>query len=174
MNYMQIREMDITNGEGLGISLFVSGCDLHCKNCFNQNTWDFRAGKPWTPEIEEKFLELADRPYIKRISILGGEPLTDENVEAILNLEMKISHKFRDSKKIWLYTGRRFEDIDAPEDMNRTKVLRAMCLRFADYVVDGPYKHDLRDMNLKYRGSSNQRIIDIERTLESGEITLYE
>ena len=91
MRYAQIRSMDISNGEGIGVSLFVQGCHFHCINCFNSETWDFTGGKPWTDSTEEKFLQLIDRPYIKRISILGGEPLADENVETIYTLINKIS-----------------------------------------------------------------------------------
>ena len=83
MRYAQIRSMDISNGEGIGVSLFVQGCHFHCKNCFNSETWDFAGGKAWTDSTEEKFLQLINRPYIKRVSILGGEPLADENVETI-------------------------------------------------------------------------------------------
>lgn len=105
MRYAQIRKMDISNGEGIGISLFVQGCHFHCKNCFNQETWDFKGGKEWTPAVEEGFIKLAGKPYIKRISILGGEPLADENVKAVYDLIVHLREIYGDSKEIWLYTG---------------------------------------------------------------------
>ena len=104
MRYSLIREMDVSNGWGVGISLFVQGCHFHCKGCFNQDTWDFNGGKEWTPEIEKKFIELANKEYIKRISFLGGEPLAKENVETVLWLIKTLKSNYPD-KKIWLYTG---------------------------------------------------------------------
>ena len=111
MRYAQIREMDISNGEGIGVALFVQGCHFHCPNCFNSETWDFHGGKEWTDEIADKFLDLADKPHIKRISILGGEPLAEENVGAVWELLNKIRSRFGNSKKIWLYTGYTWEEL---------------------------------------------------------------
>ena len=107
MRYASIRKLDISNGEGVGVALFVQGCRFnpHCYNCFNPDTWDFNGGKEWTPEIKDKFLELIDRPYIKRVSILGGEPLADENLDDIFDLISEIKRRFSDTKTIWLYTG---------------------------------------------------------------------
>lgn len=104
IRYAQIRSLDLSNGEGIGVALFVQGCNFHCKNCFNPETWDFNGGKEWTQEVKNKFLELANRPYIKRISILGGEPLADENIDDVLDLVNKIRHSLP-KKTIWLYTG---------------------------------------------------------------------
>ena len=108
MRYSQIREMDISNGSGVGISLFVQGCHFHCKGCFNQETWDFNGGNEWTPEIEKKFLELANRPYIKRISILGGEPLANENVSTVMELIQKLKRQYPEKESValyWIYVG---------------------------------------------------------------------
>ena len=170
MNYIQIREMDISNGPGIGISLFVSGCNIHCKNCFNKVAWDFNAGKPWTIEAEEKFIKLAKRPYIKRISILGGEPLDSKNAPVIADLLFKLRKEFGNTKKIWLYTGYTYETL-----VFANKNLRHVCetpegkaIVLADYLVDGTYIHDLKDLNLLYRGSANQRIIDVKKTLYEG------
>ena len=102
--------MDISNGEGIGVALFVQGCHFHCYNCFNPETWDFNGGKEWIQEVEDKFIELASRPYIQRISILGGEPLADENLDGVLKLVNKFRLLFPD-KTIWLYTGYTWEDI---------------------------------------------------------------
>ena len=110
MRYAQIRSMDISNGEGVGVSLFVQGCPFHCKNCFNSETWDFNGGKEWTEETKNKFMELIDRPYIRRVSILGGEPLHENNLSEVLSLVKEIREKFPD-KTIWLYTGYSIEDI---------------------------------------------------------------
>ena len=98
MRYASIRELDISNGEGVGVALFVQGCHFHCYNCFNSETWDFNGGKEWTPEVKEKFLELIDRPYIKRVSILGGEPLADENLDGVLDLVTEINKRYNFQK----------------------------------------------------------------------------
>lgn len=166
MRYAQIRNMDISNGENLGVSLFVQGCRFQCKNCFNKETWDFNSGKEWTEEIENKFFELVDRPYIKRISILGGEPLANENVSDVFNLIKKLKVKFLD-KNIWIYTGFKFENI-----LNNQ--LRRNVIEMCDVVVDGRYIDELKDLTLKFRGSSNQRLIDVKKTLKENKIILYE
>ena len=166
MRYAQIRNMDISNGENLGVALFVQGCRFQCKNCFNKETWDFNGGKEWTEEIENKFFALADRPYIKRISILGGEPLVDENLSDVFNLIKKLKVKFSD-KVIWIYTGYTFENI-------LSNPLRKRTIEMCDVVVDGKYMDNLRDLTLKFRGSSNQRVISVKPSLEQGKIVLWE
>ena len=110
MRYAQIRSMDISNGEGVGVSLFVQGCPFHCKNCFNSETWDFNGGKEWTEKTKNKFMELIDRPYIKRVSFLGGECLADQNLDEVLKLVKQIRISFPE-KTIWLYTGFCWNDI---------------------------------------------------------------
>lgn len=180
MRYAQIREMDISNGDGIGISLFVQGCHFHCKNCFNQETWDFKGGKEWTPEVEESFIRLADKPYIKRISILGGEPLANENLEGVYELICNIRKEYGDKKSIWLYTGFTWGEIMFPdrEYEDVCDVHNAVITRFrqpltteqkrrravvcgCNFIVDGQYYEELRNPNLKFRGSSNQNIIDV-------------
>ena len=155
MRYAQIRKLDISNGEGVGVSLFVQGCPIHCPNCFNQSTWDPDGGNAWTPEVEKKFLELVNRDYIKRVSFLGGEPLYQPNLLTIRHLLETIPG----TKKTWIYTGYLWENLS--REQLRTVIL-------ADYLVDGPFVDDLKDMKLEFRGSSNQRIIDIKKTLEAG------
>lgn len=145
MRYAQIRKLDVSNGAGVGISLFVQGCHFHCFNCFNQETWNFDGGKEWTPDIEKRFLELARRPYIKRVSILGGEPLADENADTVIDLCKKLF-----GKTIWVYTGYRKEEIPAP-------IWRRLS-HYISYLVDGRYNDRLRNPQLHFRGSSNQRI----------------
>ena len=146
MRYASIRDMDISNGRGIGIALFVQGCHFHCKNCFNQTTWNFQDGKPWTNEIENKFFYLESRPYIERVSFLVGEPLADENYSTILKLAKSI-----DNKKKWCYTGYTLEELKAN---GKDEILKHI-----DVLVDGRYVDELRDLNLEFRGSSNQRIL---------------
>lgn len=146
MRYAQIRKLDVSNGTGVGISLFVQGCHFHCFNCFNQETWDFDGGKEWTPDVEKRFLELANRPYIKRVSILGGEPLADENVDTVIRLCKKI-HQI--GKSIWIYTGYTMENL--PKKQREVLI-------YIDYLVDGRYVDELKGPKLHFRGSKNQHI----------------
>ena len=160
-----MRSLDISNGEGVGVSLFVQGCDKipHCKNCFNPETWDFNGGKEWTEETKEKFMELIDRPYIKRISILGGEPLASKNYLTIRYLLTEIKNKFPE-KQIWLYSGYTFEHLS--RDQLRT-------LRYTDILVDGEYIDEQRDITKKWAGSKNQRVIDVKQSIKNNKIILY-
>ena len=184
MRYNQIRECDIANGEGIGIALFVQGCHFKCKNCFNPETWDFNGGKEWTPEVEDKFIELASRPYIKRISLLGGECLADENLDGILNLVNKI-RLLLPEKTIWLYTGYDFNhimhwtqeqyDVDVHNNfrLTNTEYLRQQIISMCDVLVDCQYIDSKRDVSLRWRGSSNQRVIDIKKSLQQNQVILY-
>ena len=184
MRYSQIRSMDISNGEVIGAALFVQGCHApHCKGCFNPETWDFNGGKEWTDETEEKFLKLIDRPHIKRVSILGGEPLADKNLNGVLKLINKIRLLFPE-KIIWLYTGYTVdifevpysdhtEIITIPKTNNKHDLIRADIISKCDIVVDGRFEEDKKDLSLKFRGSSNQRIIDVQQSLKKGEIVLW-
>lgn len=165
IKYAQIRKMDISNGEGIGVSLFTQGCTFHCKNCFNQETWDYNKGKEWTEETENMFLKSINNPYITRVSFLGGDPLYYENSDEIINLCNKIKKIYSD-KKIWLYSGYKFEDIIS--DIQRKNILK-----YIDILVDGQFVDELKDLNLKFKGSSNQRIIDIKKSLEQDKIILY-
>lgn len=159
MRYASIRDMDIINGIGIACSLFVQGCSHHCYNCFNQETWDFNGGKEWTKEIEDEFIEICKRPYIDCVSILGGEPL-DQDLD-MLELLRRIKKEV--GKPIYLWTGYTWETIFSNEDY----VLEMLILSLCDYVIDGEYIDDLKDYRLKLRGSSNQRIIDVKKTLDS-------
>lgn len=171
MRYAQIRELDISNGEGVGISLFVQGCHFHCRNCFNPETWDFNRGKEWTAEIRERFIKLADKDYIKRITILGGEPLCDENVNEVALLIRMLKYNYPD-KSIWVYTGYKYEDIKRTIgnmiDTNRLNIL----IR-TDVLVDGQYMDELKDYRYPWAGSTNQRVIDVQQSLKEGKIVLY-
>ena len=165
MRISQIRSQDISNGEGVGIALFVQGCDFHCFNCFNSDTWDFTKGKNWNKEQQDGLLFLLNREYIRRVSILGGEPLHDNNVDDVIYLLEKIREDFP-TKKIWIYTGYTWE-----EAITNSK--RAKAISLCDVVIDGRYVHDLRDSHLKWRGSSNQRVIDVQKTIQNKDITLW-
>lgn len=166
MRYSQIIPFDVCNGEGIGLSLFVQGCRFYCKGCFNSETWNFNGGKEWDEEIKNKFFELIGRPYIKRISILGGEPLADENISEIYNLISEIKKRFP-NKNIWLYTGYEWNEITT--EPNKRYHIISKC----DVIVDGKYIEEQRDITLPFRGSKNQRIIDVKKSLEKNEIVLY-
>lgn len=213
MRYASIRSLDISNGEGVGVSLFVQGCNRHCFNCFNSETWDFNGGKEWTEKTKNKFMELIDRPYIRRISILGGEPLAEQNLDGVLSLIKEIREKYPISqnsnsknigksrvledensneirisfpeKTIWLYTGFCWNDI-----MYSFAGLQADCVVLdkkdievwekrrkiisnVDVLVDGEYIDEQRDLSLKFRGSKNQRVIDVKQSLAQNKIILY-
>ena len=174
MNFSQIRDMDISNGIGIGVSLFVQGCHFHCKNCFNSETWDFNGGKPWTSDIEQSLIELLDRPFIKRLSILGGEPLADENVETTLNILKHIKQIFGSEKKVWLYTGYTWEEITASNIDDSKKVARREAMMCTDVLVDGRFEYDKLDLTLPFRGSYNQRIIDVNESLIRDNLTILQ
>ena len=181
MRYAQIRSMDISNGEGVGVSLFVQGCPFHCKNCFNSETWDFNGGKEWTEETRNKFMELIDRPYIKRVSFLGGECLAEQNLDEVLSLIQEIRISFPE-KTIWLYTGYKFEQIkDAFTESKKwlqaswkhSAITRWEIISNVDVLVDGEYIDEQKDLTLKWRGSKNQRVIDIKQSLAQNKMILY-
>ena len=181
MRYAQIRSMDISNGEGVGISLFVQGCDRHCFNCFNSETWDFNGGKEWTEEAKNKFMELIDRPYIRRISVLGGEPLAEQNLDEVLSLIKKIRTSFPD-KTIWLYTGYDFDLLNSkyneykytPFTENADVWLtRWEIISNVDVMVDGEYIDEQKDLTLKWRGSKNQHVINVKESIKNNKIILY-
>lgn len=180
MRYALIRKMDISNGEGVGISLFVQGCHFHCKGCFNQETWDFDGGKEWNKEIENKFFELARQPHIKRISFLGGEPLADENVGTIKDLIYKLKEEMP-QKRIWVYTGYLWEDImNVYSNQDKTSYVSNL-ERFAavvksDVIVDGRFQfanQDINHMKTVWAGSTNQRTIDVKKSLVNNNIIFF-
>lgn len=166
MKYAKIRKMDISNGEGVRVSLFVQGCSFHCKNCFNQETWDFNGGKEFTTAEIQKIIELADKDYIAGLSILGGEPLHNNNVDEVFHIVATFKEKFP-NKDIWLWTGFKFED--AIKDSKRKLILCNI-----DVLIDGQFEEDKKDITLKWRGSSNQRVIDCKKSLAENKIILKE
>ena len=183
MRYAQIRSMDISNGEGVGVSLFVQGCPFHCKNCFNSDTWDFNGGKEWTEEIKDKFMKLIDRPYIKRVSFLGGECLADQNLDEVLKLVKQIRNSYPD-KTIWLYTGFEWNSLMSKicqptfpdKDFERIIEIhkkRKEIISNVDVLVDGEYIDEQKDLSLKFRGSKNQGVIDVKQSLAQNKVILY-
>lgn len=170
MRYASIRSMDISNGEGVGVSLFVQGCHFRCKNCFNQDTWDFSGGKEWNRKIEDEFMKLVNRPYIKRISLLGGEPLADENVLDIMRLINRIKTECPD-KKIWCYTGYTWEQIfpivNPYLNLTQAEMTRQNAVKNCDILVDGRFVEEEKDLSLEFRGSKNQKIIDVKERITS-------
>ena len=181
MRYASIRSLDISNGEGVGVSLFVQGCPFHCKNCFNSETWDFNGGKEWTEKTKNKFMELIDKPYINRISVLGGEPLAEQNLNEVLSLIKEIRISFPE-KSIWLYTGYNFDLLksqyneykytpfatNADEWLTRWEIISNV-----DVMVDGEYIDEQKDLTLKWRGSKNQHVINVKESIKNNKIILY-
>ena len=164
MNYAQMRTMDVANGEGIGTALFVSGCPFHCDGCFNPETWDYNYGKKFTKETLNNLIEITDKAYISRISILGGEPLATTNLE-VVGLIIESLKKHFPKKKIWVYSGYTYESLK--ED-------QLEAISKADVLIDGQFLQDKKDFNLKFRGSSNQRIIDIQKTIKKSKLIFWE
>ena len=160
MNYAKIKPVDIANGEGVRVSLFVSGCSHKCKGCFNSELWDYSAGQEMTTEHLAEIMDLCSKPYISGLSLLGGEPLDPKNVDGVTGVA-QLFKKYYHNKTIWCYTGYRFEEV---------KHLSIM--KYIDVLVDGRFVQALKDPRLKFRGSSNQRIIDVKKSLGSGRIVL--
>lgn len=183
MRYASIRSLDISNGEGVGVSFFVQGCPFHCKNCFNSETWDFNGGKEWTEKTKNKFMELIDRPYIKRVSFLGGECLADQNLDGVLDLIKEIRIFFPE-KTIWLYTGFEWDSLMSKicqptfpdKDFERIIEIhkkRKEIISLCNIVIDGEYIDEQRDITLKWRGSKNQNCIDVKQSLAQNKMVLY-
>ena len=160
MNYASIRTCDIANGEGVRVSLFVSGCTHHCKGCFNEAAWDFAYGEPFTKKTENEILAALEPDFIDGLTLLGGEPMEPENQRALMPLLRRFREKFGDAKTLWIYTGCVLETDLKAESRWRTEVTDEM-LSLADVLVDGPFLEAKKDISLRFRGSSNQRIIHL-------------
>lgn len=174
MNISEIKLNDIANGEGVRTSIFVSGCRHHCKNCFNQVTWDFEYGELFTEETMKKIFDSVTPNWINGLSILGGEPFEPENQKALLPFLILFREKFPD-KNIWCYTGFTIEQILGKTELKSraaTEIAPEM-LSLIDVLVDGPYIEELYNISLKFRGSSNQRVIDIKKSIKENKIILY-
>ena len=163
MRYNKIRKMDISDGPGVRVSIFMQGCTFKCKNCFNPETHDFKGGTEFTDEIIDKVLSLAKPDHIKGLSVLGGEPMHPVNIDGTMRLVKAFKEKYP-NKSVWVWSGFLYDDI-----MERNKEI----FNYIDVLVDGQYDDSLHDPTLKWRGSSNQRVIDIEKTKKNGKITLF-
>ncbi len=160
MKYAQVRTLDIANGPGIRVTLFVTGCPFHCTGCFNEAYQDFQYGTHWNDDIQQKFIKLGQVPFVDGYNILGGEPLAQGN--AMLNLLRDI--KEQTGKSIWMWTGFQYENLNE---------LQHQTLRYVDVLVDGQYKENQHRPNLLYRGSSNQRLIDVQASLQLNQIIKY-
>ena len=158
MRYNLIRKMDISNGPGVRVSIFMQGCSFHCKNCFNPETWDFEGGQEFTEDTINKVLELSDKKEVKGLSILGGEPMHPTNIEGTTKLAKAFKEKYPE-KNIWAWSGFKYEDIKNNDVFN-----------YIDVLVDGQYKDELHDPTLKWKGSSNQRVIDIKESKKQNKV----
>ena len=160
MRYNKIRKMDISNGPGVRVSIFMQGCTFNCFNCFNPETHDFNGGKECSDDTIEKVLELCDKEYIKGLSILGGDPLHPRNIDGTTKLAKKFKEKFRD-KDLWIWTGFLYDTLKDKE-----------ILKYADVIVDGVFMDKLRDPRLRFAGSTNQRVVDVKKSNKTGKIEL--
>lgn len=163
MRYNKIRKMDISDGPGVRVSIFMQGCSFHCENCFNPETHDFKGGKEFTDETIETVLELCNKEHIAGLSILGGEPMHPKNIEGTLKLAKKFKERYPD-KTIWSWTGFLFD-----RDLKDKEVMR-----YIDVLIDGQYVESLHDFTLKWRGSSNQRVIDVQASLKKNKVVILE
>ncbi len=171
MNYATIKFNDIANGTGVRVSLFVSGCTHRCKGCFNAEAWDFDYGEPFTREVEERILAALDHGYVDGLSLLGGEPMEPAHQRVLLSFLKEVKERFP-NKNIWCYTGYLLdEELLDPAGRAHTEATDEL-VRLLDVVVDGRFEEDKKDIRLRFRGSSNQRIIDVPASLEAGEIKL--
>lgn len=171
MYYGNIKKYDIADGEGVRVSLFVSGCTNHCKGCFQQETWDFNFGKPYTEETEQEILKALDHGYIQGLTLLGGEPFEPENQRVLVHLLKKVRQMYP-QKDIWSYTGFVLDKDLLPGERKHTEVTDEM-LSYLDVLVDGPFMLDKKNISLEFRGSENQRLIDMNKTRQTGTIVLY-
>lgn len=160
MRYNKIRKMDISNGPGIRVSIFMQGCSFHCKDCFNSETWDFKAGKEFNDEVINKVLDLASLPHIVGLSILGGEPMHPNNREGTIKLAKAFKKRYPD-KDIWVWSGYLFDEL---KDIDG--------LSYIDTLVDGRFVLEQANPTLKFRGSSNQRVIDVKKSLKAGNVVL--
>lgn len=172
MNYATIKKYDIANGPGVRVSLYVSGCRNHCKNCFNPETWDFNYGKPFTKKVEDEIIKAMEPDYIEGFTLLGGDPFEPENQVALVPFLERL-RKTYPHKSFWCFTGYDLEmELLTGKQGDIEHVLRILnCL---DVLVDGRFIENLKDLNLRFRGSSNQRIILVQPTLEKDELVLWD
>lgn len=169
MNYSAIKSHDIANGPGVRVSLFVSGCNIRCKGCFNYEAWDFNAGKPFTNDTIDKIIEMLKPDFISGLTVLGGEPLDYRNREEVKKLLQIVRSVYGDKKSIWLFTGYKYIHIDWSNDEAADNIFT-----YIDVLVDGPFIEEQKNLSLRFRGSENQRLIDMKKTAKAGHIVLLE
>ena len=172
MNYATIKDCDIANGPGVRVSLFVSGSTHHCKGCFNEEAWDFNFGKPFTQQTVNDILKMLEPGYIKGLTLLGGEPFEPENQPAILDLLRQVKQKFPE-KSIWAFSGYLFDKDILSGKLGPWEITKEY-IGYLDVIVDGRFVQEKKDLSLRFRGSSNQRIINVPASIQSGEIVLWE
>lgn len=172
MYYGELKKCDIANGEGVRVSLFVSGCRNRCKDCFQPETWDFSFGKPFTAETEQEIYAELEKSYVGGLSLLGGDPFEPENQQALLPMLRHIREKYP-QKTVWCYTGYRLEELQSPGAHPNCEATEEM-LRCIDILIDGRFLPEEKDISLQFRGSRNQRVIDMNRTRQSGEIVIWD
>ena len=172
MNYATIKEFDVANGPGIRVSLFVSGCTHHCKNCFNQEAWDFNYGNPFTRAEIDKIIKCLEPDYMKGLSLLGGEPFEYTNQQGLLPLVREFKEAYP-QKNLWCYTGFDFEKDIKCDMMVKWPETREL-ISYIDILVDGKFIEELKNLKLRFRGSSNQRIIDVPKSLKTDSIVLWD
>lgn len=172
MNYCNVKNCDIANGVGVRVSLFVSGCRNRCKNCFQPETWDFNYGKPFDAQTEEKLMKMLAPSYINGLTVLGGEPMEPENQRALLPFLKKVKAAYP-QKTIWLYTGFTLEELHSPDCRAHTEYTEEI-LKLLTVLVDGRFVEEKKNISLRFRGSENQRLIDVAATLAAGSVTLWD
>lgn len=168
MNYHTIKKHDISNGPGVRVSLFVSGCTHHCKGCFNPETWSFASGEEFTDSQIAEIHKALDPDYIRGLSLLGGEPFERVNADALFPFVADIQLDFNNTKSVWAYSGYKFEEIV------EMKGSPFMLLQQCDVLVDGEFMEDQKVVDLRFRGSTNQRIIDVQNSLRAGKVVDWE
>lgn len=172
MNYADIKQYDVANGPGIRVSIFVSGCSHHCKGCFNEVTWDFNYGSPYTEKETDMILDYLSPAYVNGLTILGGEPFEHVNQQGLLPLLRKV-HETYPEKTIWCFTGYRFDD-DILDRMCKEWEETSEMLSYIDVLVDGKFEEEQKNLTLRFKGSSNQRIILVHESLEGGQIVLWD
>lgn len=172
MNYAEIKYCDIANGVGVRTTLFVSGCRNHCPGCFNTGTWSFEVGETFTPQVEDEIISSLEPAYVAGLTLLGGEPMEPENQVELLDLVRRVKEVYP-TKTIWAYTGFTWEELTQGPSRGCTDTL-PLLLEHIDVLVDGPFILDQKDISLRFKGSSNQRLIDVPKTLAAGNVVLWE
>lgn len=171
MYFSEIKECDVANGPGVRVTIFVSGCTHHCKGCFNEMTWDFQYGRKFTKEDIEKIIKLLEPSYIAGLTLLGGEPMEYRNQQGLLPLLRRVKEEYPE-KTIWCYTGYLYDKDILDDFCGKWEETREM-LSYLDVIVDGEFVEAQKDISLRFRGSSNQRIIDVKKSREAAEIVMW-